>query len=1144
MDVSFRTILILFYIASVSVFSVATEGSYYGLCANPTCSEPIGLGIAIIKYAPGERDRIRLDKKDAFDIYVKDYGEKKNLFGIMINGQKGYVPKYVVQEQRSFVKELVPAAVEFMYVGNQNQGASQIHFSMSHQEVIHHVSPDAYTHEQNYHSNFPPESYDYHSQSGWTDENSHIYASPHVHVISSHVEATVTSQTSNIAQQPNTWESTSHIYATPENSVSSYTSGIQQDTYQNVAPQQQYSESTFTSENQQAATYQNIEPEKYSRSLYPSEYQSPQFTNELQTSFSSQVRSNLQHAQSSSSNQMHAGNEAQNYAHSPQVEGSHSSYAAEIQYSPDGSVSAQYSSQNLKDGATFQYMSSYASASVKPQIDIPGTIAALKAQGYDEGELLAFFGETANLDPSHISYSGQEVQGTNYGYSSQLGYSSSETEMNQNYRLQHSSVPSHTASSSEENADYPPSSTEQFYSSSQFQQLSAVSETSQRTVPEVVQNNEEEGDDSGEVTDNEAESEILDDNYSKELPSSVVDEVSNSLHPGKEEKAPSPLPQEALQSLMQKIVEETSSYISESNTLSSSPDISPETITQSKATTEYQSTVYPETSQDNFIKDAQEKIVTSDDKVNNELFTNDKFKESSIPDSISSSNVSPNSTVEEKIETIDMAADDSTFSDTESDYDKSGIFFDNVEEILPPENINETDTSLDKDQNSDLEKILNISELSEAEQSGYLNAYQIRNLKGEEESKDNLNPETLDDVGGNASSPEFDFYEYIENTVGAIRSFVDVLLLWIPEPLYSTIMELEGKGISPRVPVFTALSAVPCLLLIIALVYVRERSKEEKLIALLASAEKNVYTLSAEKSVLEEKLEKTESELESCKTTLASERKFYDDLKAEVVNLNQELEKSNLELESRVEEIEAFKEQEKEFAKLIADHEKAHLELVEEKNQLNNQLSCQDETICQLNDQLQEKDKEIKELQEEKLQYSKANEVYEEKLTQLQQNCNQLLKEAEIWNLRVNELNTKLSEETQEKQQLEESLKTKDSEIESLTFLMESFKSFEELEDTDSDEYKSKKDKLQGLLKSANISISLQRQEDENKLVMQKLAEEKSKILDMEVELLEAKSEIDKLKLSYNQALQDKTEAQTKLEVLTNYFKDKEIQLQ
>lgn len=46
------------------------------------------------------------------------------------------------------------------------------------------------------------------------------------------------------------------------------------------------------------------------------------------------------------------------------------------------------------------------------------------------------------------------------------------------------------------------------------------------------------------------------------------------------------------------------------------------------------------------------------------------------------------------------------------------------------------------------------------------------------------------------------------------------------------------------------------------------------------------------------------------------------------------------------------------------------------------------------------------------------------------------------------------------------------------------------------------------------------------------------------MELLEAKSEIDKLKLNYNQALQDKAEAQTKLEVLTNYFKDKEIQLQ
>lgn len=46
------------------------------------------------------------------------------------------------------------------------------------------------------------------------------------------------------------------------------------------------------------------------------------------------------------------------------------------------------------------------------------------------------------------------------------------------------------------------------------------------------------------------------------------------------------------------------------------------------------------------------------------------------------------------------------------------------------------------------------------------------------------------------------------------------------------------------------------------------------------------------------------------------------------------------------------------------------------------------------------------------------------------------------------------------------------------------------------------------------------------------------------VELLESKSEIDKLKVTYNQALQDKAEATTKLEVLTNYFKDKELLLQ
>lgn len=39
-------------------------------------------------------------------------------------------------------------------------------------------------------------------------------------------------------------------------------------------------------------------------------------------------------------------------------------------------------------------------------------------------------------------------------------------------------------------------------------------------------------------------------------------------------------------------------------------------------------------------------------------------------------------------------------------------------------------------------------------------------------------------------------------------------------------------------------------------------------------------------------------------------------------------------------------------------------------------------------------------------------------------------------------------------------------------------------------------------------------------------------------------AELEKLKQAYNQSEKDKLEAQTRLEVLSNYFKEKETQLQ
>ncbi|GFS89428.1 transport and Golgi organization protein 1 homolog [Nephila pilipes] len=1134
---------------------------YYGMCVNPTCSEPIGYGVAVINYNPGEYGRIRLIPNQEFHIYVKGYGEKKNLIGIMANGHFGYVPNNVVKETHTYKRNLVPAVVEFTtnQATNLNHVSSQVHVSVSRQDVVHHALPDTYTNtysnEQNYHSG--RQDSNYYSEGSWAGENSQMYASPHVHVLSSHMEATVTSQTSNVAQQASGWESTSHTHYAAGNAIpSSFGPNVQQTTSQKITPEQSYSQTTYGNENQ-----------------------SPQFSNVLQTSFSSQIQSNTPYSDNSYNSEIYTnnlGNGGQSYYGQSQSDVI-SNQRVRNQYFQDAYVPSQYS-QHVKELA--QHPPSYDTQHIKPQADISDTYATLKAQGIDESQIKGYFNsETSNVNPSHSSYSRQNswqgVQDNYYGndanyygndanyygsdgsyygsQSSQSGYSANEKDGSYSTTLD-SSMSSDSTILKKRTDLHSGTSVEGFTSQIQVQEASSSEKIS---VQEDIEDRTNEVQNVPDEKIQEENISLLDiipeskeEPKSEEVVTSKKDETS-SAPDTKIESDTSSMMQVQSSDAQELIAKTTTSDSDSDNTLTSTPKefaLPADTISRTEKT------AIPDSTVDVFSKDPYKENTVLPQTEETFQFTDNELRKSDSGGDISINkdliNLTPNNTILENKgseikDATDEAVDTVAFGVSDSDYKTEIFSFDNVENMFDNiENINESDMLLDKEQTGDLDTILNVSEMRDPENSGYSNAYQIRNLKGEQNTVDNQNAEAFDEMDENATYSEFFWHQSIENSLGAIRSFIEVLLPWIPEPVYSLIMDLESKGISPRVPVFTALSAIPCLFLIVTVVYIKEKSKEKKLNTQLALAEKNIYTLSAEKNILEEKFEKAEVEIELSKTTISSERKFYEDLKLEVVNLNQDLEKANLKLESKEKTIMSLKEYEKEFKELTADKEKVISELTEEKHQLISQLNNQDETVIQLTNQLQEIEKELKELQEEKLQYIKTNEVYEEKLSQLQQNCNQLLKEAEIWNLRLNELNSKLNEESQAKLDLEESLKTKDSDIKALTFLVESFQSFEELEDIDGDEHKSKKEKLQLLLNSAAISINLQNQEEENKMAMEKLVEEKNKVLDMEVELLEAKSEIDKLKLSYNRALQDKTEAQTKLDVLTNYFKDKEIQLQ
>ncbi|XP_054712140.1 transport and Golgi organization protein 1 homolog [Uloborus diversus] len=478
----------------------------------------------------------------------------------------------------------------------------------------------------------------------------------------------------------------------------------------------------------------------------------------------------------------------------------------------------------------------------------------------------------------------------------------------------------------------------------------------------------------------------------------------------------------------------------------------------------------------------------------------------------------------------DVQTESEHVSDTTNAFVKQNIF----------ETKNDTAPSSISEHSSDFENLLSIPESEDISSDGSQNLYQKRNLKGDIKSDTDIDPDGEENSTDSGTTENYTF----ENGLEALRCFVESILLWVPEPFYSFLMDLDQKGIPHRVPVFTALSAVPCVLLIIAIVFIKEKSKENKLSAQLIAVEKNAYTLSAEKNILEEKLEVTNAELKKLETALNDEKNTVTTLFKEIECLKEKNKVTSNELLNRLDELEMLRQKENEYIALLEDFDKEKTELQENKDTNENKLQDLEDSIARLNDILQENESEINELKKERLELLQYKEDREEKLAQLQQNCNQLLKEAEVWNLRVSELNEKLTQESVLNKELEANLATSHEEIESLKNLVETFHSFDNMENSEMETQNSKEEKMQYLLNSSTVLIKLQKQQEENTLLIEKLETEKKQILDMEVEMLDAKSEIDKLKLSYNQALQDKAEAQTKLEVLTNYFKDKEIQLQ
>ncbi|XP_026477689.1 transport and Golgi organization protein 1-like, partial [Ctenocephalides felis] len=75
-------------------------------CGDPACLEPVSTGRTLVDYPSGDRDILSFKKNVKVIVFSKSAGSREDLWGVEINGVRGYVPKRFVREDKILKRNL------------------------------------------------------------------------------------------------------------------------------------------------------------------------------------------------------------------------------------------------------------------------------------------------------------------------------------------------------------------------------------------------------------------------------------------------------------------------------------------------------------------------------------------------------------------------------------------------------------------------------------------------------------------------------------------------------------------------------------------------------------------------------------------------------------------------------------------------------------------------------------------------------------------------------------------------------------------------------------------------------------------------------------------------------------------------------
>ncbi|CAD5118175.1 DgyrCDS6906 [Dimorphilus gyrociliatus] len=418
----------------------------------------------------------------------------------------------------------------------------------------------------------------------------------------------------------------------------------------------------------------------------------------------------------------------------------------------------------------------------------------------------------------------------------------------------------------------------------------------------------------------------------------------------------------------------------------------------------------------------------------------------------------------------------------------------------------------------------------------------VDNLKQEADTKTTEATEKTTEADSETVTPTPSIIAEADSTVtvnASVFSGVDRSMMNIIEMMPGVLQFIftsEPIGLSaPRTFLLASITTMICFVFGAKAVFCK--SNPSKLPDPHAAARKLEHQL----HILQREKDQIEDENNRLKADIGSLSNRSNLSSRDVTKLKEQLSRSQADSHSYQTQIHELQQQVEQISASVGAKHMENVQLKEEYDRTVAEYHKLKDTSSYYENQLAEKVNQFE--QSHKSQETLELQVQQmtEEVSVLQQSRDQLLLDVDKWKERINDSKEELGITKNELEALKETIESKDNEISVLKDCIIN------LQSSDDDDELGEKEKLQRLEKTidvAKISAELKVFKEDNESLRRKYEVEIESRKGMEVQFEEIKKKCIDLEEMIRGAKREKEEAQLKLDVLSNYFKEKETSLQ